>query len=126
MKKWLVLAAITVLAVIVVACGSNSKGEPKGYLLEDLGEAKQEILITAKNYEFDQPEYKLKAGETVNLKLKSIDGVHGVKIANTRYSELKNNKTVAVHFTEPGTYHIFCSVPCGVGHTQMKAKIVVE
>ncbi len=128
MKKWFVFASILTLALVAAACGGGNKGGEKtaNYELENLGDATSEIVITAKNWEFDQPEYKIKSGETVNLSLKSIEGVHGVKIGDTKYAEIKNNKSVPVKFTAPGTYEIICSVPCGQGHATMKSKLIVE
>ncbi|MCR2802460.1 cytochrome C oxidase subunit II [Paenibacillus soyae] len=127
MKKWFAFASVLVLTIVIAACGANNGNsvETSGAAAEELGTPTSEIVITAKNYEFDQKEYKIKAGETVGLKLASVDGVHGVSILKTDY-DIKKDETVPVKFDKPGTYNIICNVPCGGGHALMKAKLVVE
>lgn len=127
MKKWLVLSGIMLLAVILAACGANNKGNSADPITNpaDPSEATSEIVIQASNYTFDKEEYRIKVGETVNIKVDSIDGVHAVKIVKTDYN-IKNNQTVAVNFAKPGAYTMICSQPCGTGHNQMKATLIVE
>ncbi|RJE91191.1 cytochrome C oxidase subunit II [Paenibacillus sp. 1011MAR3C5] len=131
MKKWLVFASMLALALVIAACGANSDNskETTGSVSNDSGNeasaSDSEVVITAKDWEFDQKEYRIKAGETVDLTLKSAGGVHGVSILKTDYN-IGNKKTVAVKFDAPGTYDMICNVPCGGGHGQMKAKLIVE
>ncbi|MEK3881838.1 cytochrome C oxidase subunit II [Paenibacillus sp. PL2-23] len=125
MNKWIAYIAVLALTVMLAAaCGSNSVNTTTT-AAEDLGPPTSEVVITAKNWEFDQSEYTIKAGETVGLKLNSVDGVHGVSILKTNY-RIGNNETVPVKFDKPGTYNIICSIPCGNGHALMKAKLVVQ
>ncbi|REK75755.1 cytochrome C oxidase subunit II [Paenibacillus paeoniae] len=131
MKKWLILATVLTLALVVAACGANSDNskETMGGISNASGNesstSESEVVITAKNWDFDQKEYRIKAGETVDLTVKSAGGVHGVRILKTKYS-IGNRETVAVKFDAPGTYDMICSVPCGGGHSLMKAKLIVE
>ncbi|RIX52674.1 cytochrome C oxidase subunit II [Paenibacillus nanensis] len=130
MKKWFIFASVFALVLIIAACGSNSgnNGGNSGSASNESAEQAaptSELVITAKNWEFDQEEYKIKAGEAVGLTLKSVDGVHGLQILKTDY-EVGNDKTVTVQFDKPGTYDVICSVPCGPGHRTMTAKLVVE
>lgn len=134
MKKWITFMSIFALALVITACGANSgkgssNGESAGSNKEETIEAgasaTSEIVITAKNWEFDQTEYKIKAGETVDLTLKSVGSIHAVRIAKTNYN-IADKKTVSVKFDKPGTYDMICSVPCGTGHSLMKAKLIVE
>ena len=67
----------------------------------DSGAASSDLVITASNWKFDQKEYKIKAGETVNIKLDSIEGMHGVQIKKTDYS-ISGGKAVPVTISEPG------------------------
>lgn len=126
MKKWLSFASVLALAFMLAACGSNNGGDKGKEEVVDLGPATSEVVITASNWQFDQEEYKIKAGEVVDLTLKSVEGVHGVNIVKSKFPEIKNNKSVTVKFDEPGTYDIICSVPCGTGHATMKSKLIVE
>ncbi|GKU75866.1 cupredoxin domain-containing protein [Paenibacillus sp. L3-i20] len=130
MKKWLAFASVLVLALVVAACGTNGKetnkaGSENKEAVETSEKSTSEVVITASDWEFDQQEYKIKAGETVDLTLKSVGSVHGVSIVKSDYS-IKNNKSTAVKFDEPGTYDMICNVPCGAGHRIMKAKLIVE
>lgn len=129
MKKWLVLATITALMSILIACGSNTNnGQAKPAAPINVSEdeiASGTLTITASNWKFDKEYYAIRSGEAVDLTVNSIDGVHGVEIIGTDYNHIVNNKTTSVTITEPGTYEIRCSVPCGAGHKTMTSKIVV-
>ena len=70
----------------------------------------------------------LPAGREVDLRLRSIDVIHGLFIPSMR---LKENAVpglvLHVHFTPttPGTYPILCSQVCGLGHARMQAVLSV-
>ncbi|CAM4175198.1 cytochrome c oxidase subunit 2 [Paenibacillus endophyticus] len=127
MKKWLLFASALCLVFVLAACGANTAKEDNkeaNTTAADSGSA-SDLVVTASNWKFDQKEYKIKAGETVNLKLDSVSGLHGLQIQKTDY-QIANGKTVAVNISEPGSYEMICTVPCGTGHREMKATLVVE
>ena len=70
----------------------------------------------------------LPAGREVDLRLRSVDVIHGLFIPSMR---LKENAVpglvLHVHFTPtaPGTYPILCSQVCGLGHARMQAVLSV-
>jgi cytochrome c oxidase subunit II len=70
----------------------------------------------------------LPAGREVDLRLRSLDVIHGLFIPGMR---LKENAVpgliLHVHFTPsvPGTYPILCSQLCGEGHARMQAVLSV-
>jgi len=130
MKKWIVLALVTCLAVILIACGSapssNKANGPEPVI--DVAEediATGELEIIASNWKFDKEIYAIRAGEPVKLTVNSIEGVHGVEIRHTAYTHIPSKTETEVLITEPGTYTIVCSIPCGQGHRTMQAKLVV-
>lgn len=127
MKKWLVLALVTALTVVLMACGStsNSNGKGDSITVSDEEIVSGSLVITASNWEFDKEYYAIRAGEAVELTVDSIDGVHGIDITNTPYSHIVNNKTTTITIKEPGTYEVRCSIPCGSGHRSMTTKLVV-
>lgn len=127
MKKWLLFACTMCLVVVLAACGTNTAKEDNKptNTAADSGATSSDLVMTASNWKFDQKEYRIKAGETVNIKLDSVDGIHGVQIKKTDY-KMGNNETIEVNISEPGNYEMICSVPCGAGHTKMKAILVVE
>lgn len=70
----------------------------------------------------------LPAGREVDLRLRSLDVIHGFFVPGMR---LKENAVpglvLHVHFTPttPGTYPILCSQLCGLGHERMQAVLSV-
>ncbi|HZD49978.1 MAG TPA: cytochrome C oxidase subunit II [Silvibacterium sp.] len=70
----------------------------------------------------------LPTGREVDLRLRSLDVIHGFFIPSMR---LKENAvpgiSLHVHFTPtvPGTYPILCSQVCGLGHARMQALLSV-
>lgn len=73
-------------------------------------------------------EMVLPVGREVDIRLRSLDVIHGFFIPGMR---LKQNavpgEVLHVHFTpsEPGTYPIFCTQVCGLGHGRMQARLRV-
>ncbi len=73
-------------------------------------------------------ELVLPANREVDLRLRSLDVMHGFFVPEMR---LKQNavpgSTLHVHFTPtvPGTYAILCSQLCGMGHYRMQATLRV-
>jgi cytochrome c oxidase subunit II len=78
--------------------------------------------------DFVASELVLPAGREVNLRLRSLDVVHGFFVPAMR---LKQNAVPGsvfdVHFTptEVGSYDIVCSQVCGSGHFRMEAQLRV-
>ncbi|TCN00794.1 cytochrome c oxidase subunit 2 [Paenibacillus sp. BK033] len=120
MKKWLIFASVLCLVFVVAACGSNSKSNNSGS--EAASSTVADVVIKASSWEFDQPEYRIKKGQTIKLEL--IDGVHGVEIEKTNVKLTQNKaKTITL---DAGEYEIKCNIPCGGGHSKMSAKLIVE
>jgi cytochrome c oxidase subunit 2 len=87
------------------------------------------IPITAKRFEFEPKEIRLKAGERVKLAVTSQDVTHGFFSRPLHFDEdLTPGKTVEVPIEAPsaGTYTIICDHFCGSGHGGMKMTLVVE
>lgn len=78
--------------------------------------------------DFVASELVVPTGREINLRLRSLDVIHGFFIPGMR---LKQNAVPGsvfnVHFTptEPGTYDIVCSQVCGSGHYRMEASLRV-
>jgi cytochrome c oxidase subunit II len=89
----------------------------------------KEITMTATSFEFDPPSITVKQGESVRLKIQSLDVTHGFAIPEFNVnSHLKAGEETVVEFTpdKKGTYTFYCSVFCGHGHQDMKGTLVVE
>ncbi|HUY81113.1 MAG TPA: hypothetical protein VMU92_05265 [Acidobacteriaceae bacterium] len=70
----------------------------------------------------------LPAGREVELRLRSLDVMHGFFIPGMRLKEdAIPGMTLHVHFTpeKVGTYPILCSQVCGLGHDRMQARLMV-
>ena len=126
-KKMGVFAASLVLMVTLAACGSNNastSNNDSSSTASDTATAAQEIVLKATNFQFDQPEYKVKKGEAVKFTLET-DGVHSAKIGDTGV-DLKGGESKIVTINDAGTFEIRCNVPCGGGHADMVSKLIVE
>lgn len=80
------------------------------------------------------PELVLKAGEPYRIWISSADVLHGFSLVGRDGSiqnlnlEIAPNHAYGATITpdEPGTYLIVCNEYCGLGHHEMKGRIVVE
>ena len=74
--------------------------------------------------DFVSSQLVLPAGREVDLRLRSLDVIHGFSVPEMR---LKQNavpgQTLHIHFTPttPGEYAILCTQLCGLGHYRMAA-----
>jgi cytochrome c oxidase subunit 2 len=125
-KKITVVLLALALTLALAACGAkeNTAAEPEtdGANTEVSGNV---VTIEAKNFEFGQQEYKVKKGETVKFVLDS-KGNHGIKVEALGVNLDSKNKSQEVTLNDAGTYEIVCSIMCGGGHGNMKAKLIVE
>ncbi|WP_210469041.1 cupredoxin domain-containing protein [Sporosarcina sp. 6E9] len=128
MKKWLLASVLLSVLLVLAACGGKdtSDGTEK---VDNTGSsedatANNEINITGTNFEFDQAEYTVKAGETVKITYKNEEGMHGIAIDGLDI-DIKGDGEATFTPTEPGEYTIYCNIPCGAGHADMKSTLIV-
>jgi len=126
LKKWLfTLALLAAVMMATAACGGNS--EP--VFTETSDAAAKEVKVVTTNWKFDQPEYRVKKGEAFKLTFDVQEGAHGLKVEGmpgslvAKKGEAPSKTFVAA---KEGEYSVICSVSCGTGHSQMRAKIIVE
>jgi cytochrome c oxidase subunit 2 len=119
LKKSLWLAMTAILAVgLLAACGGAKDKK------ESTKNADETVTIEAKNFEFDKKEYKIPANKDVALKLKNVEGSHGLMVEGEDVN-ISGDSSDVVNL-KPGKYTIRCTVPCGQGHAKMVSKLVVE
>ncbi|WP_028784577.1 cupredoxin domain-containing protein [Thalassobacillus devorans] len=126
MKKFLGSIVLVSLLVILAACGGNENGAEDNQQESTEEEASGEKLdIIATNFQFNENEYTVKAGEPVTINLSNEEGQHGVAIEDFDVNIQGDGEST---FTpeEPGEYTIYCSVPCGEGHSDMTSTLVVQ
>ena len=121
MKKLLLTVLLLSMVFILAACGGDDQVEQAA----PTGETK-EILLVATNWDFDQAEYVVNAGDNVIMTLENSQGVHGIKIRGLDVTLEPNASTQEFFAGVPGEYEIYCHIQCGVGHNDMKAKFIVQ
>lgn len=93
------------------------------------GASVHEVTVTAKDWAFEPSEITVKEGETVRLKITSVDVEHGIAIPEFGVDvKLHPNQTATAEFvaSKKGTFPFFCNVRCGEGHRDMKGSLIVE
>ena len=87
------------------------------------------IDVVARRYAFEPAEIEVAEGETVRLRVRSADGLHGFEIKqfNVKKEIPRGTEPVEIEFTptKVGRYPILCSEFCGEGHDEMKGALVV-
>jgi len=115
------LAALLVTLLLVGAPGATSTQGPGPRVIE----------ITAERYEFWPSEVVVDEGEEVELRLRSVDTMHGFRIVGGGGSVLipkRGKGYVAIKYTgsKPGRYTFECHRMCGAGHNFMRGVLVVR
>ncbi len=99
-----------------------------------MGEAPGQWIVTKDKWEFRSPEkgleeIRLRKGERVTLKITSIDAVHLFTIREFNIQEAiypGEIKTIQFIPDKEGVFEFYCKRGCGLGHLEMKGKMVVE
>jgi cytochrome c oxidase subunit 2 len=91
----------------------------------------QVVDITAERFSFTPSEFRVKAGQPVEIRLRSEDTDHGFHILGTDVNVAipKRGKGVAtVRFVapQPGRHTFECSRLCGAGHSFMRGTLIAE
>jgi cytochrome c oxidase subunit II len=106
----------------------------------------QVIDVSAKKYDYTPSPIRVKVGATVQLRITSLDKIHGFKISlypdgsDTKGDpglifssgedcfKIEKGTPTTVQFVAgtPGTYSFHCCNRCGIGHGGMKGQLVVE
>ncbi|MGO4184208.1 cytochrome C oxidase subunit II [Paenibacillus sp. MCAF9] len=127
MHKWImftVFAAASLLGLYLLTFALPAKPVDES---ASLPEGMTLLKVVASNdFVFDQKEYKVKVGDKVRLKLSNKSGIHGMHIDELQVALDNDHPETDLEFKEPGTYRIYCSIPCGQGHTTMESTLVVE
>lgn len=89
------------------------------------------VRVRAERFAFSPSEIVLTEGETIELRIKSDDTVHGFHIAGTGTNievPKRGKGEVVVEFSAgaPGRYDFECNRMCGAGHDFMRGSIVVK
>jgi cytochrome c oxidase subunit II len=91
----------------------------------------QVVEISVERFSFTPSEFKVKAGQPVEIRLRSDDTDHGFRILNTDVNVTvpkrgKGAVTVVFEPPKPGRYVFECSKLCGAGHSFMRGTLIAE
>lgn len=122
--------------LVLAACGGNNSSDPvedtdtnnsAGQTDDSSSDeaTSNNVDIIATNWDFDQDEYIVTAGEEVKLTLTNDEGMHGIVIDGLDIQVDGDGETTFTA-TEPGEYSILCSIPCGQGHNDMVSTLIVQ
>ena len=88
----------------------------------------QEINVVSSDWSFSPNVITVKKGTTLRVHFSAVDNEHGFAIDEYNLDvQAAPGQTKTFDFVadKVGTFTIYCSVPCGSGHRDMKATLVV-
>ncbi len=95
----------------------------------DVGGPDKIIYLKAKRFVFLPDTIKVNQADKVKIIAQSLDVTHGFALSNFRVNEkIKPGKKSIIEFIadKRGEYIFRCSVFCGLGHHNMKGKLIIE
>lgn len=137
MKKSFLATIFLGLILVLAACGGSNSNSDTGNEVDNSTEvtedtdsqenstANNEFEIVATNWEFDQGEYTVTAGEEVKITLVNEEGMHGIAIDGLDV-DIQGDGDATFIPEEPGEYKIYCNIPCGQGHNDMVSTLIVQ
>ncbi|MDP5273617.1 hypothetical protein [Chengkuizengella axinellae] len=123
MHKWVMVSLFVIASVLGIAITFTTVGQHE--VVEEV-EEEGTLVFKAENWKFDKEEYTVELGETLELSLRNVKGVHQLQIEGLDIELLPGEEPVKVNFDEAGTYTIICSLPCGEGHETMASTLIVQ
>ncbi|HLQ98182.1 cupredoxin domain-containing protein [Pseudogracilibacillus auburnensis] len=137
MKKSILATIFLGLILVLAACGGSNNDSDASNEIDDSAEetednssrenstANNDFEIVATNWDFDQAEYTVTAGEEAKITLVNEEGMHGIAIDDLDV-KIDGDGEATFTPTEPGEYTIYCSIPCGQGHSDMVSTLIVQ
>jgi cytochrome c oxidase subunit 2 len=118
-----------VIVPLLALCGTAAGAWPPqvkgGGTVEDV----KTVDVVASRFKFEPATITVAQGDSIRLRLHSIDRTHGIAIKAFRVKALipKTGETTTVEFVadQAGTFDFTCSEYCGTGHAGMKGRLVV-
>jgi cytochrome c oxidase subunit 2 len=130
-RKVLFIGLAALFAALAPGCSFFSRG--KKAAAEEVtvpADAPVRIVdVIARKYTFDPSTIRVREGELVVLQLTSRDVVHGIGIPSAKIkADITPGQITEVHFyaRKKGIVGFQCSNYCGIGHFNMRGKIIVE
>ncbi len=131
-KKTLLFYVSMVVILVVAGCSNISSDQvisnPSASSQISSGGIK-EFNVKAFRFGFEPNTIKVSQGDRVKITAQSVDVPHGFTIDGygiNLYLDGLRPQTAEFVADKAGTYRIFCSVPCGAGHSSMRGSLIVE
>ena len=89
----------------------------------------KEFAMTARQWEFTPSTITVNKGDLVKLSIRSLDVSHGIALPEFGVNAvLTRGQETNVEFVadKQGVYSFFCSVQCGIGHSNMRGRLIVN
>ena len=130
-RHLLFIAVLTAMMLVLAACGNSDNkdaSEPtdnsgSDQTVQDEGTSTT-LDVTATNFKYNKDTFTIPANKEVTINFNSEEGQHGFQIKGTDVN-IQGKGTAKVTL-EAGEYEIHCSIPCGSGHANMKATLIVK
>jgi cytochrome c oxidase subunit 2 len=94
------------------------------------GAAVKDITVNAKKYEFTPDLIEVPVNTLLKIHLNAVDREHGFEIKELKGScvKFKPNEAVTLEYyaDKAGEFNFVCCKYCGLGHKNMKGKLVVK
>ena len=95
------------------------------------GEEPIDVYLMAMQFYYLPNVLRLERGVPYRFRMMSMEVNHGASIhtgfaGHIMRRPAQTMSEMVMTFPEPGEFMIYCTVYCGVGHSQMKGKIIVE
>ena len=89
------------------------------------------IHVVAERFTFVPSQIKLRHGEVVEMRIRSLDTNHGFRIREAGIDVIvpkrgKDEARILFRAQQRGVFPFECSKACGAGHTIMRGRIVVD
>ncbi len=94
-------------------------------------EPERVISVVAERFTFVPSVIRLKQGEVVELRIRSLDTNHGFRIREAGVNVIvpkrgRGDTRILFRAQKKGVFPFECSKACGAGHTIMRGRIVVR
>src|SRR3989344_3938507 len=120
-RKILVAGVVIIFILLIFLLIFNFKQVVNAKVIDN-GNVR-EIIVDAKQFEFNPSIIKVKEGERVRIKINSLDVEHSIYIPELDAHIHDEGEFVA---TKKGTFDFYCHSYCGSGHENMKGVLIVE
>jgi cytochrome c oxidase subunit 2 len=109
---------------LAVSCAASAGA------LAPSGPASKVIDVTASRYRFEPAQIEVEEGDRVVLRLRSVDGPHGIAIKGVKAKAQipADGSVITLEFVarKAGLFEFACNEYCGSGHTGMRGSLVVK